>query len=116
MIVFPGLEKVVFFFSSRRRHTRLQGDWSSDVCSNDWSYFSTHERFGYLRKALGEIERTWITQFKRGVQAGEFRADLDARLTYHLLRDVLWIPTQWGAAGGGVTTRPQTDAPPGPGV
>src|SRR5256885_11976502 len=28
---------VVFFFSSRRRHTRLQGDWSSDVCSSDLS-------------------------------------------------------------------------------
>src|SRR6266446_2959226 len=25
----------LFFFSSRRRHTRLQGDWSSDVCSSD---------------------------------------------------------------------------------
>src|SRR5256885_8173456 len=25
----------IFFFSSRRRHTRLQGDWSSDVCSSD---------------------------------------------------------------------------------
>src|ERR1039457_5381014 len=25
----------VFFFSSRRPHTRLQGDWSSDVCSSD---------------------------------------------------------------------------------
>src|SRR5256885_2152250 len=25
----------MFFFSSRRRHTRLQGDWSSDVCSSD---------------------------------------------------------------------------------
>src|SRR5574337_1455808 len=24
-----------FFFSSRRRHTRLSGDWSSDVCSSD---------------------------------------------------------------------------------
>src|SRR5688500_19565487 len=27
--------KLLFFFSSRRRHTRLQGDWSSDVCSSD---------------------------------------------------------------------------------
>src|SRR5256885_5813569 len=26
---------ILFFFSSRRRHTRLQGDWSSDVCSSD---------------------------------------------------------------------------------
>jgi len=80
------------------------------MLQNDWSYFSTQERFGYLRKALGEIERTWITQFKRGKQAGEFRADLDARLTYHLLRDVLWIPTQWGAASGGYTTGQVADA------
>src|SRR4051812_6116690 len=26
---------LVFFFSSRRRHTRLTCDWSSDVCSSD---------------------------------------------------------------------------------
>src|SRR5256885_8930971 len=31
----PSGVLVVFFFSSRRRHTRLQGDWSSDVCSSD---------------------------------------------------------------------------------
>src|SRR5699024_11355342 len=26
---------VIFFFSSRRRHTRSKRDWSSDVCSSD---------------------------------------------------------------------------------
>src|SRR5216684_7135410 len=25
----------IFFFSSRRRHTRCSRDWSSDVCSSD---------------------------------------------------------------------------------
>src|SRR2546426_1490707 len=29
------ISSFLFFFSSRRRHTRLQGDWSSDVCSSD---------------------------------------------------------------------------------
>src|SRR3989449_9143315 len=29
-----GVE-VIFFFSSRRRHTRCSRDWSSDVCSSD---------------------------------------------------------------------------------
>src|SRR5438067_5691556 len=29
------LSVVVFFFSSRRRHTRSKRDWSSDVCSSD---------------------------------------------------------------------------------
>src|SRR5256885_112300 len=30
-----NIYKHYFFFSSRRRHTKLQGDWSSDVCSSD---------------------------------------------------------------------------------
>src|SRR5256885_5888856 len=36
-VEFWRMRRVVFsfFFSSRRRHTRLQGDWSSDVCSSD---------------------------------------------------------------------------------
>src|SRR2546426_7851726 len=36
-----------FFFSSRRRHTRLQGDWSSDVCSSDLvnAHMRDYERF-----------------------------------------------------------------------
>src|SRR5688572_22300589 len=30
-----GRQFPVFFFSSRRRHTRFDCDWSSDVCSSD---------------------------------------------------------------------------------
>src|SRR2546430_2798127 len=29
------LSVIIFFFSSRRRHTRFDCDWSSDVCSSD---------------------------------------------------------------------------------
>src|SRR5256885_4692431 len=37
LFLFPSYTLYIFFFffSSRRRHTRLQGDWSSDVCSSD---------------------------------------------------------------------------------
>src|SRR5688500_19575631 len=35
---------VFFFFSSRRRHTRLQGDWSSDVCSSDLFLLNWQQR------------------------------------------------------------------------
>src|SRR5437867_6387906 len=34
-----GLGSSLFFFSSRRRHTRSYGDWSSDVCSSDLNEF-----------------------------------------------------------------------------
>src|SRR6202047_5583315 len=31
----PWVNYFICFFSSRRRHTRSYGDWSSDVCSSD---------------------------------------------------------------------------------
>src|SRR5262245_65458597 len=39
---------LVFFFSSRRRHTRCLSDWSSDVCSSDLGYVHDH-RVGTVR-------------------------------------------------------------------
>src|SRR2546430_17138752 len=34
---------MIFFFSSRRRHTRFDCDWSSDVCSSDLSERPAYE-------------------------------------------------------------------------
>src|SRR5688500_19544119 len=53
-----------FFFSSRRRHTRLQGDWSSDMCSSDLG----EQLFGGVEDALANFDaigggsghRVWI--------------------------------------------------------
>src|SRR5690625_1859680 len=33
---------MLFFFSSRRRHTRWPRDWSSDVCSSDLRWWWWH--------------------------------------------------------------------------
>src|SRR2546421_4623215 len=38
-----GRHVCFFFFSSRRRHTRSDRDWSSDVCSSDRSEEHTSE-------------------------------------------------------------------------
>src|SRR5690606_39800437 len=39
----------VFFFSSRRRHTRFSRDWSSDVCSSDLMDPRVENLIGSLR-------------------------------------------------------------------
>jgi len=39
-----GLDGFVFFFSSRRRHTRCSRDWSSDVCSSDLAFLLIKKR------------------------------------------------------------------------
>jgi TetR/AcrR family transcriptional regulator, cholesterol catabolism regulator len=72
-------------------HTLVQHRAALTMLQNDWNYFSTQPRFAYLRKDLREIERIWTTQLERGKEAGMFRADLDVRITYRLLRDILWL-------------------------
>jgi AcrR family transcriptional regulator len=69
------------------------------MLQHDWSYFFAQPRFAYLRKALREIERTWVTQLQRGIDDGVFRDDLDPSLTYRLVRDILWMPAQWTRTG-----------------
>src|SRR5436189_779389 len=59
---FENLFLGFFFFSSRRRHTRYIGEWSSDVCSSDlysiadiaaWPWVSRYQRstFGYCLRS-----------------------------------------------------------------
>jgi AcrR family transcriptional regulator len=81
-------------------HTLARHHAALTMLQNDWSYFSTQPRFAYMRKDLREIERIWITQLERGKEAGAFRADMDVKLTYRLLRDILWLPMNWRVAGG----------------
>src|SRR5256885_1136422 len=51
---------IFFFFSSRRRHTRLQGDWSSDVCSSDLSRRSkSWTRYGTFTGMSRYRTRSW---------------------------------------------------------
>src|SRR5690242_21547338 len=42
----------VFFFSTRRRHTRLTCDWSSDVCSSD---LLLDARFDVIEREAGLV-------------------------------------------------------------
>src|SRR5205807_6631192 len=60
------------FFSSRRRHTRLQGDWSSDVCSSDLALQRAKTRLARAR--IGGHEWYWPP----GEYPGAFDAPADA--------------------------------------
>src|SRR3989442_5521756 len=72
---------IVFFFSSRRRHTRCGRDWSSDVCSSDlasWNGSTSSDRTNYfetfaatddnLRWALGlEADRMVASKMEKAL-------------------------------------------------
>src|SRR6266511_4604988 len=52
----------LFFFSSRRRHTRFSHDWSSDVCSSDLIYIFQVFQPSQNRsrsESLSAFQRVW---------------------------------------------------------
>src|SRR6267378_5846122 len=54
---------VLFFFSSRRRHTRSLRDWSSDVCSSDLVPLTAAEK--ELAKGQGGYAREMGDDYKK---------------------------------------------------
>src|SRR5258706_8724217 len=73
----------VFFFSSRRRHTRLVSDWSSDVCSSDLPPLKENTAPNGGQWGVGQDDwgRTWFVNaggekgpvnFQTGIVYGAF--------------------------------------------
>src|SRR5689334_1986963 len=82
---------VVFFFSSRRRHTRWNCDWSSDVCSSDLPMLESEdyelgivgrsEAMQKVFKLIGQVAGTDATALITG-ESGTGK-ELVARAIYH---------------------------------
>src|SRR5689334_24141299 len=62
-----------FFFSSRRRHTRWNCDWSSDVCSSDLEPRRRRTAGGEARRP-GDLQRP-----RRRRRRRDHRGELDLR-------------------------------------
>src|SRR5687768_1590297 len=60
-----AIAHILFFFSSRRRHTRCSRDWSSDVCSSDLTpppmrtSLPSAASFACRRASAGVASRKW---------------------------------------------------------
>src|SRR2546422_3785313 len=73
-MVFSLSLNFLFFFSSRRRHTRCSRDWSSDVCSSDLDRSRT---VGFESPCAGQV----LIDLLDGACAGQH--DVDARSRIH---------------------------------
>src|SRR5712664_957468 len=56
IFIAPFLVAHPFFFSSRRRHTRSDRDWSSDVCSSDLMLQDERVGLPVLAQGLDDVE------------------------------------------------------------
>src|SRR2546427_4651177 len=81
---------VVFFFSSRRRHTIFDCDWSSDVCSSDLHIDAVHAEGGARLAAAALIGGRQVLGARHGTHAAPAAAadglDHDAAGAPGLLR------------------------------
>src|SRR2546426_12045466 len=77
--------QLFFFFSSRRRHTRLQGDWSSDVCSSDLnelvetSGVSASAKGGRIAVACGSRALPQVLRARNALSAATRKARRDRK-------------------------------------
>src|SRR2546430_8356880 len=76
MCVTASMRGLVLFFSSRRRHTRFDCDWSSDVCSSDLSYVIDSGAWN------GQVNLSWPARLTNGdpVPAGDYTVGVEGRL------------------------------------
>src|SRR3989449_7576078 len=80
--------RIVFFFSSRRRHTRCSRDWSSDVCSSDLSVKARKlEKLTALTVELeGALDHFNAAELKQRLADAARRAKLDIIVNFEHLR------------------------------
>lgn len=64
---------------------------------------SSQERFAYISELNVEFRRLWQSVLQRGVENGEFRADLDVELVYRFMRDTVWVAVRWYRPGGSMS-------------
>src|SRR5690625_4241738 len=74
----------MFFFSSRRRHTRWPRDWSSDVCSSDLS----------AKDVKAKMDELGIHPMGAHVQIDSLQNELEQTLRYHeeIGNDLIIVP------------------------
>src|SRR2546430_4858120 len=53
----------LFFFSSRRRHTRFDCDWSSDVCSSDLRYMGWTDAADLVIRSLEKTIQSRVVTY-----------------------------------------------------
>src|SRR6266568_8063708 len=71
---------VFFFFSSRRRHTRWNCDWSSDVCSSDLDQQREEAQLRFSSEIEPKAREQRTRLRRRLVELGYVRPDLETTI------------------------------------
>lgn len=79
------------------------------IYQDEVKHLQGNPRFDYLEQRNREFRTMWIEVLQAGQASGEFRADLDANLTYRFMRDTVWVAVRWYRPGGKVSQKEIAD-------
>ncbi|HHX83923.1 MAG TPA: helix-turn-helix transcriptional regulator [Actinomycetales bacterium] len=65
------------------------------IYQDEIKHLRGNPRFDYLGRRNTEFRAMWTDVLRRGMESGEFRSDLDPKLTYRFLRDTVWVAVRW---------------------
>jgi AcrR family transcriptional regulator len=74
------------------------------MVQNEFNYLSEHDRFSYLATEDRTVAGMWIDAVDEGIKQGRIREDLDPRMFYRLVRDVVAGSIRWFKPGRGKKT------------
>jgi AcrR family transcriptional regulator len=69
--------------------------YATEIYQNEANHLRGLERFAYLPKIGRQVQQTWLQVIEAGIADGTFRSDIDAKVTYRLIRDAVWLSIRW---------------------
>jgi AcrR family transcriptional regulator len=68
---------------------------ATEIYQNDVNYLRGLDRFAYLKGVGREVQTVWLGVITEGIDSGAFRADIDPKVFYRLVRDAVWLSVRW---------------------
>ncbi|BDB63444.1 TetR/AcrR family transcriptional regulator [Rhodococcus sp. RDE2] len=69
--------------------------YTPEIFRNEESAIRKLPRYDEIHTLTADNHALWIDSIERGVTAGAYRPDIDARTIYSLMRDGLWMTGRW---------------------
>jgi AcrR family transcriptional regulator len=82
---------------------------ATEIYQNDFNLLREQPRFAYLKASAAEVQKVWLDAIVLGADAGYFRSDIEPRILYRVIRDVVWLSIRWYRPTAGYGIRQLAD-------
>jgi AcrR family transcriptional regulator len=81
--------------------TISEGTRKARIGQREWKIIASN--FPEIVAMVEKVDSIWMTVIEQGVKDGEFRSDIDPKITYNMLKGALSGTVNWYAESGGKT-------------